>query len=125
MVRRMRRTNRQLRMLQSQQTNRMHSKTDPKRLGRWRKRLDEVLYQAQENPADYHRLVDRHLRDVADFLHRHYDIQNRSVAAFDQDRKSTRLNSSHSSISYAVFCLKKKNNKLIILFIQKKNKNNN
>src|SRR5438309_4419541 len=26
-----------------------------------------------------------------------------------QDRKSTRLNSSHSSISYAVFCLKKKN----------------
>src|SRR5438309_8709979 len=28
------------------------------------------------------------------------------------DRKSTRLNSSHSSISYAVFCLKKKKNKL-------------
>src|SRR5689334_23756628 len=27
----------------------------------------------------------------------------------EQDRKSTRLNSSHSSISYAVFCLKKKN----------------
>src|SRR2546430_7792936 len=26
------------------------------------------------------------------------------------DRKSTRLNSSHSQISYAVFCLKKKNN---------------
>src|SRR2546427_1309488 len=28
----------------------------------------------------------------------------------DGDRKSTRLNSSHSQISYAVFCLKKKNN---------------
>src|SRR2546427_3526933 len=28
------------------------------------------------------------------------------------DRKSTRLNSSHSQISYAVFCLKKKNNKV-------------
>src|SRR2546430_7341636 len=27
----------------------------------------------------------------------------------NQDRKSTRLNSSHSQISYAVFCLKKKN----------------
>src|SRR2546427_8668830 len=27
------------------------------------------------------------------------------------DRKSTRLNSSHSQISYAVFCLKKKNKK--------------
>src|SRR5205085_11610322 len=29
------------------------------------------------------------------------------------DRKSTRLNSSHSQISYAVFCLKKKKNKMI------------
>src|SRR5688572_32053935 len=29
-----------------------------------------------------------------------------------QDRKSTRLNSSHSQISYAVFCLKKKTNNL-------------
>src|SRR3712207_6868735 len=28
------------------------------------------------------------------------------------DRKSTRLNSSHANISYAVFCLKKKNNTL-------------
>src|SRR2546430_9025302 len=30
-------------------------------------------------------------------------------AAWPVDRKSTRLNSSHSQISYAVFCLKKKN----------------
>src|SRR3712207_8015322 len=28
------------------------------------------------------------------------------------DRKSTRLNSSHANISYAVFCLKKKNNRI-------------
>src|SRR3712207_7970771 len=28
----------------------------------------------------------------------------------EQDRKSTRLNSSHANISYAVFCLKKKTN---------------
>src|SRR3712207_9151327 len=34
------------------------------------------------------------------------------------DRKSTRLNSSHANISYAVFCLKKKKNKLSILFLQ-------
>src|SRR2546427_3146586 len=32
----------------------------------------------------------------------------RSVSVSNQDRKSTRLNSSHSQISYAVFCLKKK-----------------
>src|SRR3712207_7370826 len=31
------------------------------------------------------------------------------VRALDRDRKSTRLNSSHANISYAVFCLKKKN----------------
>src|SRR5206468_12840216 len=31
--------------------------------------------------------------------------------AFQQDRKSTRLNSSHDQISYAVFCLKKKKKK--------------
>src|SRR2546430_13252317 len=33
------------------------------------------------------------------------------------DRKSTRLNSSHSQISYAVFCLKKKNNQLHLSLI--------
>src|SRR5688572_33182077 len=32
-----------------------------------------------------------------------------------QDRKSTRLNSSHSQISYAVFCLKKKKNESVAL----------
>src|SRR3712207_8889630 len=31
------------------------------------------------------------------------------VGATERDRKSTRLNSSHANISYAVFCLKKKN----------------
>src|SRR3712207_7713235 len=31
-------------------------------------------------------------------------------ATLGQDRKSTRLNSSHANISYAVFCLKKKKN---------------
>src|SRR5258708_25231151 len=34
----------------------------------------------------------------------------RSTDPEDQDRKSTRLNSSHQIISYAVFCLKKKKN---------------
>src|SRR5690242_20923716 len=42
----------------------------------------------------------RHGRDGADAAH--------VPAPADRDRKSTRLNSSHMSISYAVFCLKKK-----------------
>src|SRR3712207_7248000 len=33
-----------------------------------------------------------------------------------QDRKSTRLNSSHANISYAVFCLKKKNTFIFLLY---------
>src|SRR5260221_9688390 len=36
--------------------------------------------------------------------------QRAEIKAVPQDRKSTRLNSSHTVISYAVFCLKKKNN---------------
>src|SRR5438445_1867275 len=35
----------------------------------------------------------------------------RAGADLQRDRKSTRLNSSHANISYAVFCLKKKKNK--------------
>src|SRR5699024_11846880 len=43
--------------------------------------------------------------------HRTKNIQVREISTavgMSQDRKSTRLNSSHVSISYAVFCLKKK-----------------
>src|SRR5256885_9761267 len=38
--------------------------------------------------------------------------------AFDEDRKSTRLNSSHLVISYAVFCLKKKNTESSLLRVR-------
>src|SRR5256885_6542513 len=36
-------------------------------------------------------------------------ISSQEIGEYTQDRKSTRLNSSHLVISYAVFCLKKKN----------------
>src|SRR6266446_9154374 len=39
-----------------------------------------------------------------------------------EDRKSTRLNSSHLVISYAVFCLKKKKIKTFQMFFEKKKK---
>src|SRR6266480_7140279 len=42
-----------------------------------------------------------------------------------RDRKSTRLNSSHMSISYAVFCLKKKKKNHQYHFSPKKKKDNN
>src|SRR3712207_7506978 len=56
--------------------------------------------------------------DLLDLLLRLVEIARRKVhlvedrqdleALIDRDRKSTRLNSSHANISYAVFCLKKK-----------------
>src|SRR5258707_6539419 len=46
---------------------------------------------------------------ILDALHRASDVR------FGVDRKSTRLNSSHANISYAVFCLKKKKKILRVL----------
>src|SRR5215204_7196951 len=43
-------------------------------------------------------------------------------AGAGRDRKSTRLNSSHTVISYAVFCLKKKKKKEYLFIPKKKNK---
>src|SRR5437763_9799091 len=54
-----------------------------------------------------------------------YEALDRGLreAQADADRKSTRLNSSHRCISYAVFCLKKKKqNKKIIIQNKKTNK---
>src|SRR3712207_7033580 len=43
-----------------------------------------------------------------------YSKQTRAfLKPFIEDRKSTRLNSSHANISYAVFCLKKKTHNII------------
>src|SRR3712207_7817235 len=41
--------------------------------------------------------------------------RERCVIAVGADRKSTRLNSSHANISYAVFCLNKKNTQPLII----------
>src|SRR2546430_4250542 len=62
----------------------------------------------------------REPRQVADVGVRRDDqpVQRFRVQDPDQrDRKSTRLNSSHSQISYAVFCLKKKKNNLHQLYV--------
>src|SRR5439155_17119712 len=44
------------------------------------------------------------------FLPQHFNRLDGSSSGYSEDRKSTRLNSSHVAISYAVFCLKKKKN---------------
>src|SRR5207253_9599278 len=52
--------------------------------------------------------VDRGARREAPF-----DLEGPRRSRARQDRKSTRLNSSHVAISYAVFCLKKKKNEQV------------
>src|SRR5258708_25705326 len=46
----------------------------------------------------------------------HQKLVEGSAPRFRRDRKSTRLNSSHQIISYAVFCLKKKKHKRTLVY---------
>src|SRR2546430_10079543 len=55
-------------------------------------------------------------RPEARFLHHRVISADGVQGHVGSDRKSTRLNSSHSQISYAVFCLKKKKTRLLDLF---------
>src|SRR6266478_9051299 len=63
------------------------------------------------------------LRRVAGEPHLGHCPQRLARTRQRADRKSTRLNSSHSQISYAVFCLKKKKQNRYRLHQQKKKKN--
>src|SRR5207249_8161283 len=66
--------------------------------------VSEAIAQQRDLPALFHDLAAR-LHSVIDFDFLTLVLHD---AAKNVDRKSTRLNSSHVSISYAVFCLKKK-----------------
>src|SRR5690348_18193814 len=67
-----------------------------------------TLFRSEEAPSSY-AVIGRYVLDPAVF-----DVLRRTAPGrggeiqLTEDRKSTRLNSSHPSISYAVFCLKKK-----------------
>src|SRR5690242_21402964 len=74
----------------------------------------EGLVLADEVVARRVRALDRVLLDRVDDAERRDDLARGEDADLEfpaRDRKSTRLNSSHMSISYAVFCLKKKKKK--------------
>src|SRR5256885_2799027 len=61
------------------------------------------------NPRD----IEQMWRDQFDWVYREHDYAVFPIT-IHPDRKSTRLNSSHLVISYAVFCLKKKNTMIMI-----------
>src|SRR2546422_7518230 len=77
-------------------------------LGSGRERRPEVRHVTHDDPGETGR-GHPHYGEVC-AVQRERLSQYRRVRA-KTDRKSTRLNSSHGYISYAVFCLKKKKNK--------------
>src|SRR5256885_11455902 len=93
-------------------------------LAHWKQnRIFEKSIEARQNAPDYtfyegpptangrpgiHHVFARTIKDL---VCRYHTMLGQGVT---RDRKSTRLNSSHLVISYAVFCLKKKNNLLHI-----------
>src|SRR2546430_8018807 len=68
--------------------------------------LDRQPATLGQSVTSVHREVDDHLLELAGVG---ANVPQAGVQHGGEDRKSTRLNSSHSQISYAVFCLKKKN----------------
>src|SRR3712207_8147631 len=73
--------------------------------------LDELMAELKEERAT----VERKLEAARDRKERIKELENEAKIVWGlyaglatADRKSTRLNSSHANISYAVFCLKKK-----------------
>src|SRR3712207_8639455 len=77
-------------------TTLFRSLESPQRSGRVRREVRVARASGEDHNASLLEMTHRPTADVrlGDRLHR--------------DRKSTRLNSSHANISYAVFCLKKK-----------------
>src|SRR3712207_8367240 len=78
----------------------------------------ERIVEAREDPQAAMRVQHRHgqedagprqFRVVAEQRRRVLEDSLAGQRTIPGDRKSTRLNSSHANISYAVFCLKKKN----------------
>src|SRR5689334_24408197 len=74
---------------------RVGSKDDPEHRSGFAHLFEHIMFKSTKNMKS--EMMDRLTEDVGGYNN-----------AFTKDRKSTRLNSSHSSISYAVFCLKKK-----------------
>src|SRR3712207_8951091 len=81
----------------------------------FRSRAEDAALEARVHARE-HVLASAHGVEEPDVLegapYAHLGALVRAVPRYVLDRKSTRLNSSHANISYAVFCLKKKKNML-------------
>src|SRR5699024_11643739 len=94
----------------------------PRRLPRsWRNYPGRILYPLYVGLPGRYRIC--RFRPVGHHLRSLRIIRTERIPSW-LDRKSTRLNSSHVSISYAVFCLKKKNSKtneiiIVVVLLQR------
>src|SRR3712207_6873031 len=80
---------------------------DPRHRGQAQQARRRVA-QARADAAGEAQDADAHVGlGVREALHRVLGLDDVRLDARARDRKSTRLNSSHANISYAVFCLKK------------------
>src|SRR3712207_9339539 len=81
---------------------------DVTRLPMYRRARLGIGYLPQEASIFRGLSVEDNIRAVLEVVEPSRKERERKLDALLEDRKSTRLNSSHANISYAVFCLKKK-----------------
>src|SRR5205809_5853355 len=89
---------------------RWRARRDKRATGNWpstvRARCSRMIQRTPDRTTPWH-----WLRNIAETPpRRNASLLKREDSGVTRDRKSTRLNSSHGYISYAVFCLKKKKN---------------
>src|SRR5699024_12037046 len=91
--------------------------------GAWYSYNKERLGQGRENAKQFLKENKEMMDEIHDSIRKHYNLdddgeedeetkKSSDEVGQERDRKSTRLNSSHVSISYAVFCLKKKKKRI-------------
>src|SRR3712207_8796027 len=73
--------------------------------------LSMVINTISKDARKYNGILDMSIEQLKiDIMNEIFAMINDILFSDEKDRKSTRLNSSHANISYAVFCLKKKKN---------------
>src|SRR3712207_8358585 len=77
-------------------------------LFRSREAGDEFLILLEDLPGDGRAMAEAVAEELLAELREPFRVGGAELQVGARDRKSTRLNSSHANISYAVFCLKKK-----------------
>src|SRR3712207_7240693 len=69
---------------------------------------EELQWDLDNLKSQWEQIASATDRPAPFLVYRESDAVTRAMRDYLSDRKSTRLNSSHANISYAVFCLKKK-----------------